>query len=99
MPVNWSDWAPKDPADRFKELTGQLAPAVVTTSSGDLQQAVKDTLDTNAANPGQQPAEVANAVAAHTRLTAAEATPVVTQALTSAPRRIRTRRPRRSRPR
>jgi hypothetical protein len=85
MPVNWSDWAPKDPADRFKELTSQLAPAVGTTSPDELQQAVKDALDTTAATPDQQPAEVAKAVAARTRLTTAEAAPIVAQALTAAP--------------
>jgi hypothetical protein len=85
MPVNWSDWAPKDPADRFRELTSQLAPAVGTAAQDGLQQAVKDALDTNAASPDQQPAAVAQAVAANTRLTTAEATPVVAQALTAAP--------------
>lgn len=85
MPVNWSDWAPKDPADRFSELTSQLAPAAGTASQADLQQAVKNALDTNAATPDQQPAAVAQAVAANTRLTTAEATPLVAQALTAAP--------------
>ena len=85
MPVNWSDWAPKDPADRFSELTSQLAPAAGTASQAGLQQAVKNALDTNAATPDQQPAAVAQAVAANSRLTTAEATPLVAQALTTAP--------------